>query len=226
MLASQIPPDWRKALASELEKPYFKELEKYLADERKKHTVLPPPEKIFAALRRTPLAKVKVVLLGQDPYPTSGCANGLSFSVPAGRPIPASLKNLFEVAKEDVGIEMPDDGDLAPWADQGVLLLNTVLTVREGEPNSHKARGWERFTKAMLEKVNAQDERVVFLLLGKQAQQVAAGIDTTRHAVVATPHPSPATPGNPFGKTRPFSRVNDALRQGGRTPIDWQIPRR
>ncbi|MFL5321914.1 MAG: uracil-DNA glycosylase [Myxococcaceae bacterium] len=225
-LKEQIPPDWRKALAGEFDKPYFKELEKFLAEERKTHSVLPPADKVFAALAHTPLDKVKVVLIGQDPYPTKGNANGLSFSVEKGMPIPGSLRNMLKVAETDVGAKYPNNGDLTPWADQGVLLLNTVLTVREGLPNSHRDHGWEMFTRAILDVVNKKQQPVAFMLLGKQAQEFGAGVDTTRHTVVNAPHPSPAAPGNPFGKTHPFSDVNKALTKAGEKPINWQLPNR
>lgn len=220
-LASQLPADWKKALGPELNKPYFKELEKFLADERRTHSVLPSPEQVFAALRRTPVDKVKVVLLGQDPYPTKGDPNGLSFSVEKGQPIPGSLRNMFKVMHTDVGAPIPKDGDLTPWADQGVLLLNTVLTVREGLANSHREEGWELFTNAILEVVNKKDDRVAFMLLGKQAQEVAKDVDTSKHAIINAPHPSPGNFGNPFGKSRPFSAVNKALIEAGRKPIRW-----
>ena len=223
-LANRLPADWRAALAGELDKPYFKELEKFVADERAHFHVEPPADDVFAALARTPLSKVKVVLLGQDPYPTAGNANGMSFSVPKGKAIPASLKNMLETAHTDVGTTVPNNGDLGPWADQGVLLLNTVLTVREGAPNSHKDHGWEQFTQAIFDQVNAAPKRVVFLLLGKQAQSFASHVDTARHAIVNAPHPSPMNPGNPFRKTHPFSDVNRALTDGGRPAVDWQIP--
>lgn len=225
-LASQLPADWKKALGPELKKPYFKELEKFLADERRTHSVLPTPEQVFAALKRTPLDKVKVVLLGQDPYQTKGNPNGLSFSVEKGQPIPGSLRNMFKVMNQDVGAPYPKDGDLTPWADQGVLLLNTVLTVREGLPNSHREEGWELFTKAILDVVNQKDDTVAFMLLGKQAQEVGKDIDTSKHAIINAPHPSPGNPGNPFGKTRPYSAVNKALIEGGRKPIQWDLPTR
>lgn len=222
-LAAGVPADWRAALADELDQPYFKELERFLADERSHASIMPPPDQVFAALRRTPLEKVKVVLLGQDPYPTAGNANGLSFSVSDGKAVPASLRNMFNVMRTDVGAHVPNHGNLESWADQGVLLLNTVLTVREGEANSHKNQGWERFTRAILDKVNQKPDRVVFLLLGKQAQRVASTVDTTIHAVVAAPHPSPMSPGNPFGKTRPYSAVNHALAEAGRPQVNWSI---
>jgi uracil-DNA glycosylase len=226
-LESQLPPDWRKALAGEFDKPYFKELEKFLAVERRDHNILPPPDQVFAALAATPLDKVKVVLLGQDPYPTAGNANGLSFSVGDGMKVPRSLQNMFKVAHADVGTPIPNNGNLQPWAKQGVLLLNTVLTVREGQPNSHRDHGWEMFTQKILDVVNQKQKGAVFLLLGKQAQEVATPhVDTRRNAIVAAPHPSPMTPGNPFAKTHPFSDVNKALEAAGKKPVDWTIPNR
>lgn len=223
-LVELLPAGWRSALEAELTQPYFAELEAFLEAERREHTILPPEDKTFAALERTPLEKVKVVLIGQDPYPTVGNANGLCFSVERGKAIPGSLRNMFKVLEVDVGATRGSCGDLTPWADQGVLLLNTVLTVREGASNSHKGRGWERFTRAVLEVVNARCEGVVFLLLGKHAQSFAELVDSKRHVIVTAPHPSPASPGNPFGKTRPFSAVNRALEELGRAPIDWQLP--
>jgi uracil-DNA glycosylase len=149
---------------------------------------------------------------------------GLSFSVPRGQKVPASLRNIYKVLESDAGVTAPNHGDLSAWADHGVLLLNTVLTVREKEAGSHQRQGWEQLTRAILEAVNAQRRRVVFLSLGKHAQQATAFVDRTRHAVVETPHPSPLVIGNPFGKTRPFSEVNRLLQQGGVAPVDWRLP--
>lgn len=222
-LCDRLPPDWKEALSAELQKPWFTKLETFLAEERNRHPVLPPEEKLFAALHRTPLHAVKVVLLGQDPYPTAGNANGLSFSVEVGQAIPGSLRNMFKVMAVDVEAKLSTSGDLTPWAEQGVLLLNTVLTVREGEPNSHRGIGWEHFTKAVLDLVDAKTTPVVFLLLGKHAQNAAAHIDATRHVLISAPHPSPGNPGNPFGKTRPFSAVNEALMKTGHAPIRWEL---
>lgn len=223
-LAEQVPSRWRKRLEAELSAPYFQELEAFVESERREHTVLPAEERMFAALAHTPPEQVKVVLLGQDPYPNRHCANGLAFSVYPDQPVPGSLRNMFKVLQVDVGIPKPANGNLEPWADRGVLLLNTVLTVREGEPHSHKNKGWERFTRAVLESVATGPVPVVFLLLGKHAQTLCEDLDLTCHAVVAAPHPSPASPGNPFGKTRPFSAVNEALKRLGREPVDWSLP--
>lgn len=224
-LASQLPADWRRALAPELEKPYFKELERFVAAERKTRTVFPASADVFAALKATPLNKVKVVLLGQDPYPTAGNANGLSFSVNRGMKIPASLRNIFVGAREDVGTPAPIDGDLTPWAEQGVLLLNSILTVREGEANSHKNKGWEQFTRAIVELVKAKQERVVFLNLGKAATKTVGNV-APPHLVLDAPHPSPLNTGNPFARARVFSATNRALVEAGRPPIDWRLPSR
>ena len=221
-LAADLPPSWRAALTAETSKPYFKALDAFVTSERATASVFPPRALTFAALEHTPMNKVRVVVIGQDPYPTAGNANGLAFSVNPDKKIPASLKNIYTVLGKDVGATPPPNGDLTQWADQGVLLLNTVLTVREGEPNSHHGKGWEDFTGAILKKINESDQPVVFLLLGAQAQKMASMIDTSKHAVVAAPHPSPMNTTN-FLKSRPFSAVNAALEASGRGKIDWQI---
>ena len=221
-LAGDLPSAWRASLKSEIDKPYFKALDAFVSKERAAGTVFPPRALTFAALAHTPPEKVRVVVIGQDPYPTAGNANGLAFSVNPGMPIPGSLRNMFAVAQKDVGIKPPTSGDLTQWADQGVLLLNTVLTVREGEPNSHHGQGWETFTEAIVKKINDSKEPVVFLLLGAQAQKMAGMIDQTKHTVVVAPHPSPLNAKN-FMKSRPFSAVNEALAAKGRGTIDWQI---
>jgi uracil-DNA glycosylase len=221
-LASDIPEGWRAELAEELEKPYFKELDKFVTSERASATVFPPKAQTFAALSHTPLEKVRVVVIGQDPYPTAGNANGLAFSVSPGVAVPGSLKNIYKNLEKDLGTTMPTHGNLEQWADQGVLLLNTVLTVREGEANSHQGKGWEEFTKSVLAKINEQDKPVVFLLLGNSAQKMAGLIDTSKHSIVAAPHPSPLNAAN-FMKSQPFSAVNTALSASGRGEIDWQI---
>jgi uracil-DNA glycosylase len=227
-LKSLVPSAWKKTLAPEMAKASFKQLETFLADEAKAgKNVFPPKAQIFAALERTPPGNVKVVVLGQDPYPTQGVANGLSFSVAAGVKIPASLKNIFEGVRIDTHAPPPKSGDLTPWADQGVLLLNTVLTVREGEANSHHGKGWESFTEAVLKKVNEQPGPVVFLCLGKQAAQMAARIvDPKKNFIVAQPHPSPLA-GTAFvdavKRDHPFQKINALLTKGGRAPIDWSL---
>lgn len=226
-LKTLVPADWRKALGAELEKPSFKELEKFLDKESAAGKVFPPRSQIFAALKQTPPHKVKVVVIGQDPYPTAGNANGLSFSVAKGQKIPASLKNIFAGLNADDGTPIPKTGDLTPWAKRGVLLLNTVLTVREGAPNSHRGKGWEPFTEAVLKKVDAEPGPVVFLCFGAQAQQMAAKlVDPGKHTILAAPHPSPLN-GNAFvtaaKRDHLFSRTNQILTTGGRGAIDWSL---
>lgn len=221
-----IPDGWREALGPALETESFRRLEAFLEEEAAAgRSIWPPRARIFAALQHTPLERVKVVVLGQDPYPTFGVANGLCFSVAPGAKVPPSLKNIFKAIEFETGAPIPASGDLTGWAEQGVLLLNTVLTVREGEPNSHRGKGWEELTRAVLEQVNRREGPVVFLCLGKQAREMAEElVDLSKHAIVSTPHPSPLT-GSAFmdcvKKERPFTRVNAILREGGRAPIDW-----
>lgn len=225
-LAELVPTAWRPHLEAALVAPSFQALEQFLEGEWRTANVLPPKERIFAALHALPPEAVKVVLLGQDPYPTKGVANGLSFSVSPGVKIPPSLRNLDAGLELELGVPKPTTGDLSPWVSQGVLLLNTVLTVREGEAASHKKKGWEPLTERILHVVNAQPGPVVFLALGKPAQAMAEKlVDTKRHVVVAAPHPSPLN-GTAFvdaAKTqKPFTQVNAALVAGGRTPIEWR----
>jgi uracil-DNA glycosylase len=226
-LKSLIPSDWRKALADTINTPSFKALDQFITDQSKTHKVFPPRSQIFAALKQTPLNKVKVVVIGQDPYPTAGNANGLSFSVNKDQKIPGSLKNIFSGITADTGKPAPKDGDLTPWAKQGVLLLNTVLTVNEGAPNSHHNKGWEPFTEAVLKKVNDEPGPVVFLCFGAQAQQMAQKlIDPKKHTIIAAPHPSPLN-GSAFVKAAQkdhiFSKTNEILTAGGRGAIDWSL---
>jgi uracil-DNA glycosylase len=228
-LAGLVPSAWRDAMASEIASPGFQALEKFLDEEdRIGAKVFPPRAQVFAALEATPPSKVKVVIIGQDPYPTAGNANGLAFSVNKGMPIPASLKNIFAGLKADTGAPIPKDGDLTPWAKEGVLLLNTVLTVREGEANSHHGKGWEPFTEGVLKKVNEQAGPVVFLCFGNQAKKMAESlVDTHKHAILAAPHPSPLN-GRKFVETvereHLFTQVNDALKAGGRSGVNWTLP--
>ncbi|MDR7483542.1 MAG: uracil-DNA glycosylase [Armatimonadota bacterium] len=219
-----LPGDWRRVVGAELDQPYVRRLWAFLRAERRRAVVYPPARDVFAALRYTPYARVRVVLLGQDPYPGAGQAHGLSFSVPPGVPVPPSLANIFQELRDDLGCRIPNNGCLVPWARQGVLLLNTVLTVRAGEPGAHRGRGWERFTGAIIRAVNAKRHRVVFMLWGRDARRARALIDQTRHVVVEGAHPSPHSARYGFFGSRPFSRVNAALRAAGRGEIDWQIP--
>jgi uracil-DNA glycosylase len=222
-LSALLPEDWRAILADEFDKPYFRKLEEFVAKERKEQKVFPPEEDVFNALKHTPFANVKVLLLGQDPYHDDGQAQGLCFSVRPGVKSPPSLVNIFKELHEDLGCTIPDHGSLLTWADRGVMLLNAVLTVRAHSPASHKEQGWETFTDAVIRALSARAEPVVFLLWGAYAQKKAALIDTSRHVILNAAHPSPLSSKKFFG-SKPFSQANDALKKFGREPIDWQIP--
>lgn len=215
--------DWNPLLRDQFDEPYWRDLQAFVAGERARAAVFPADDLVFAALHRTSYESAKVVLLGQDPYPTPGNAQGLCFSVPHGVRPPPSLVNVFAEMHADVGCEPPDHGNLEGWAAQGVLLLNTVLTVRSGQPGSHRNKGWERFTDRVIDVVNAKPERVVFLLWGNFARAKAKSIDTARHTVIASAHPSPLAADRGFFGSRPFSRANDALTEAGLAPIDWAL---
>lgn len=217
-----IPAGWPR-LEGERSKPYFRELEAFLAREYDEAVVYPPAPNVFEALTLTAFRDVKVVLLGQDPYHGPGQAHGLAFSVLPGVTPPPSLRNLFKELEADVGVPRPEDGYLAAWARSGVLLLNAVLTVRAGEPASHAGKGWERFTDAVIDRVNAKRSRVVFLLLGSHAQKKGEAVDRTRHAVIETPHPSPLSAKRGFFGSRIFSRANALLEEAGRRAVDWGL---
>lgn len=216
--------DWDILLQEEIKKPYFEELSLKVAEEYKEHTVYPPQEDIFRALKQTPYDRTKVVILGQDPYHGQGQAEGLSFSVKPGVRIPPSLHNIYKELSADLGIPAPSHGSLMYWANQGVLLLNAVLTVREGQPNSHKGLGWEKFTDAVIAKLNERTTPVVFILWGSYAQKKGAFIDRTRHHVLESVHPSPLAARRGFFGSRPFSASNAFLEDQGIEPIDWSIP--
>jgi uracil-DNA glycosylase len=222
-LMDGLPAAWREPLRTQLTLPYINALSAFVADQRQRNTVLPPEPQVFAALARTPPEAVRVVLLGQDPYPTPGRAHGLAFSVARGVALPGSLRNMFKVMTLDLGIPPATHGDLGAWADRGVLLLNTVLTVNAGAPNSHQRKGWETFTTAVVDAVNRGPRRVVFLLLGKPAQKMAALVDVTRHGVVMAPHPSPLNT-RQWMLARPFSEVNRALVALDHAGMDWALP--
>ena len=220
-----IPAGWRRQVGGEVEKPYFRKLEEFVARERAEFEVYPAEDETFQALELTPLSRVSVVLLGQDPYPGPGQAHGLCFSVKPGVGVPASLRNIFKELKSDIpSFRVPNNGYLASWARQGVLMLNTVLTVRAGVIGSHRGKGWETFTDAVIEKVNAKRDGVVFLLWGRDAQGKAGMIDESRHRILRAAHPSPLSARHGFFGTRPFSATNRALSDAGRPEIDWQIP--
>jgi uracil-DNA glycosylase len=218
-----LPADWRKVLADELTQPYFAELSAFVDAERAAHTVYPPEDEVFTAFRLAPYQHVKALLLGQDPYPGPKQAHGLCFSVKPGVRAPGSLQNMFKELRDDLGCKVPNNGYLVPWAEQGMLMINAVMTVRAGEPNSHKNKGWEKFTDAVIRAVNEKEEPVVFILWGAFAQKKAKLIDEGRHRVLKAAHPSPLSATKFFG-SRPFSAVNKALKELGHSEIDWQIP--
>jgi uracil-DNA glycosylase len=218
-----LPESWRAVLGEELGKPYFAELLEFVEKERSNGPVYPPRDEVFAALEATPFEDVKVLVLGQDPYHGAGQGHGLCFSVRPGVRIPPSLRNIYKEMKEELGHPVPDNGYLMPWARQGVLLLNAVLTVREAEPNSHKGRGWEKFTDAVIKAVAERPDPAVFVLWGAYAQKKLPLIDQARHAVVKGAHPSPLSAKKFFG-SRPFTQMDAAIAAHGHTPIDWRIP--
>ncbi|MBX9581985.1 MAG: uracil-DNA glycosylase [Gemmataceae bacterium] len=223
-LPPDLPASWLAALEPETYQPYWADLRRFVAAERQAHVVCPAEGDTFNAFRFTPLERVAVVLLGQDPYPTPGAAHGLCFSVRPGVKLPASLRNIYRELHDDVGAEPVSHGYLAAWAKRGVLMLNACLTVRANQPNSHANKGWEKFTDAALRAVNDLDRRLLFLLWGAYAQKKAKLIDPARHAVIKGVHPSPLSANNGFFGSRPFSKVNAALEEAGREPIDWQLP--
>jgi uracil-DNA glycosylase len=216
--------DWNPILRSELDASYWQDLQAFVADERRRGTVYPAPQDVFAALHLTPYAEVKVVILGQDPYHGPGQAHGLCFSVKPGVANPPSLVNIFTELHDDLGIGAPSDGCLEPWARQGVLLLNATLTVRAHQAASHQGKGWETFTDAVLRAVDAKPERVVFVLWGASARRKRTLITGRQHVVIESAHPSPLSASNGFFGSRPFSRANAALVDAGREPIDWSLP--
>ncbi len=225
MTIETLPDDWQAALSAEFVAPYFTKLTQFVNDERGSQTIYPSEQNVFRALRETPLSKVRAVLLGQDPYIKAGQAEGLSFSVPTGVSLPPSLRNVFAELQSDLGLPKPSSGSLIPWAERGVLLLNVVLTVREGLSDSHKGKGWETFTDAVIRAIVEKPEPVVFLLWGAKAQVKLPLIQGSHHPVVLAPHPSPlardpVTKKAMFLGTKPFSRANAALS----APIDWSLP--
>jgi uracil-DNA glycosylase len=223
MSPNDLPEDWRSILAEEFTKPYFKKLQEFVARERKEHKVYPPAEDVFNAFKATPFDKVKVLLLGQDPYHGPGQAHGMCFSVKPGVKPPPSLVNMFKELHADLGCRIPNHGSLQAWADRGVMLLNAVLTVRAGEPNSHKDHGWETFTDAVIKALAARVRPVVFVLWGGYAQKKAKLITDPQHRIVKAAHPSPLSMAKFMG-SKPYSAINEALLDVGQEPIDWQIP--
>jgi uracil-DNA glycosylase len=220
-----LPSSWKTQLADEFKQPYFKELSEFVDAERERYTVYPPEEDVFNAFKAAPFEDVKVLLLGQDPYHGPGQAHGLCFSVlPHVKRLPPSLVNIYKELHDDVGVAVPRHGYLAHWAEQGVLMLNTVLTVRAGAPMSHRNKGWETFTNAVIRKVGEKRSPVVFVLWGGPAQKKIGLIDTRRHIAVKSAHPSPLSAHRGFLGSRPFSKINVALRKAGKPEIDWKIP--
>lgn len=218
-----IENDWLLALRTEFGKHYYKELFEFVKQEYNTTQVYPPSEDIFNAFHLTPLGEVKVVMIGQDPYHEPGQAHGLCFSVKPGVDIPPSLVNIYKELQDDCGCYIPNNGYLVKWAKQGVLMLNTVLTVRAHKANSHQGRGWEEFTNAAIKALNTQDRPIVFILWGKPAQMKKSMLNNPNHLILESPHPSPLSAYRGFFGSKPFSRTNAFLQEKGVEPIDWQI---
>jgi len=218
-----IDNDWLPALAPEFRKPYYKKLYEFIKEEYNTKQIFPPAEDIFNAFHLTPLSKVKVVILGQDPYHDVGQAHGLCFSVRPGIDTPRSLVNIYKELHDDLGCKIPNNGYLEKWAKQGVLLLNTVLTVQAHQAFSHRGKGWEEFTNAAIQVLNEQDRPMVFILWGRPAQEKKAFLNNPKHLILESPHPSPLSANRGFFGSRPFSKTNLFLEENGIAPIDWQI---
>lgn len=218
-----INNDWLEALQGEFKKPYYKDLFEKVKSEYSTRQIFPPADDIFNAFHLTPLSQVKVVILGQDPYHNVGQAHGLCFSVRKGVEVPPSLVNIYKELHDDLGCEIPKHGCLTKWAKQGVLMLNTVLTVRAHEPNSHRGIGWEEFTDAAIAALNSQDRPIVFILWGSPAQKKARMLYNPNHLILKAPHPSPLSAYRGFFGSKPFSQTNEFLKDHGVEPIDWQI---
>jgi uracil-DNA glycosylase len=215
--------DWNPHLRDQFAEPYWQDLHAFVADERARGPVHPPPDSVFAALHLTPLRAVRAVILGQDPYHGRGQAHGLAFSVRPGVTLPPSLRNVFAERESDLGLPTPPHGCLERWARDGVLLLNTTLTVREGQAASHQGHGWETFTDQVIRVVAAAPQHVVFILWGAAARKKAGLVDRRRHTIIQSAHPSPLSAHNGFFGSRPFSRANDALIAAGQDPLTWKV---
>ena len=222
-VSPQIEESWREILTEEFEANYFHELRDFLVEERKHHTVYPPGQLIFSAFNNTPFNRIKVVLLGQDPYHGPGQAHGLCFSVPEGIPKPPSLQNILKEIEDDLGIPVPVNGNLQKWARQGVLLLNATLTVRANQPGSHQRHGWERFTDSVIRNLSERRSNLIFLLWGAYAQAKESLIDTERHYILKAAHPSPLSASKGFFGSRHFSKTNEILKELGLQEIDWSL---
>lgn len=221
MVDPKIEESWKNILREEFQKPYFEALKSFLVEEKTHYTVYPSGANIFAAFDNTPFESVEVVILGQDPYHGAGQAHGLSFSVQDGIQHPPSLQNIFKELRDDIGCAIPKSGNLSAWAKQGVFLLNTVLTVRASEANSHRGQGWENFTDAVIKTLSAQKEHLVFILWGSPAGAKASLIDSKKHLILRAPHPSPLSSYRGFFGSKPFSKSNEYLTCNGKKPIDW-----
>jgi len=221
-----ISNDWLAPLTPEFAKPYYRELYKKVKEEYATHMIFPPSNEVFSAFELTPLADVKVVILGQDPYHNVGQAHGLCFSVKPDVEIPPSLVNIYKELHDDLGCYIPNNGYLVKWAKQGVLMLNTVLTVRAHQANSHRRIGWEEFTNAAIRVLNEQDRPIVFILWGSPAQRKKEMLNNPKHLILEAPHPSPLSAYRGFFGSKPFSQTNAFLEKNGLTPIDWQIENR
>ncbi len=218
-----IDESWYQVLKEEFEKDYFRNLKNFLVEEKKKHTIYPPGNQIFAAFDSTPFDKVKVVILGQDPYHGPGQAHGLCFSVNAGVKHPPSLRNIYKEIENDLGIAYPKSGALIPWTKQGVLLINATLTVRAHQAGSHQKKGWEQFTDAVIQKLSEQKSGLVFLLWGSFAISKSNLIDQSKHHILSTVHPSPLSAHRGFFGSKHFSKTNELLSRNGIAPIDWRV---
>lgn len=219
----RLTNDWSLLLEAEFKKPYYQQLSTSLLEEYQSQVIYPEQDEIFNALNYTSYQDTKVIILGQDPYHGPGQAHGLSFSVRPGVKTPPSLQNIYKELHDDIGCAIPNHGYLVEWTKQGVLLLNAVLTVRAGQPNSHKALGWENFTDKIIETLNQREEPLVFILWGRFAQQKEQLITSTRHLIIKSPHPSPFSANKGFFGSKPFSQTNAFLREIGSKEIDWQI---
>ena len=215
--------DWNPILRQEFNKPYWAELQKYIFDQRASHKIFPAHSDVFRAFHLTSFAALKVVILGQDPYHGEGQANGLCFSVSSGIPFPPSLRNIFKELEDDMGVSKPQSGDLAKWAEQGILLLNTTLTVREGTPASHQGKGWEIFTDEVIRCISQEKENIIFVLWGASARRKVGLIEAAKHSCIESVHPSPLSAHRGFLGSKPFSGVNQLLRRQGVSEIDWSL---
>jgi len=215
---------WNTVLKDEFDKPYMQALSRFISEERTKYSVFPPRSKVFEAFKQTDFDDLKVVILGQDPYHQLGQAHGLAFSVTKGTPLPPSLKNIFKELEVDIpNFKTPVHGDLSHWAEQGVLLLNTTLTVRQNQAGSHQKKGWEEFTDQVIRKIAAYKQGIIFILWGRFAQQKAALIDHRKHYILTAAHPSPFSAYHGFFGSKPFSKTNELLLKQGKEPIDWRL---